>query len=123
VSLEGVTFPLDNSPANGWTCLAPTNGWSSMPFGTRDTCVKDVDGVVRMSGAVSTSSTSGTIFDALALPAGLRPPVDSYVLIDLCDGTTGRIHVTPAGIVTLEAETSLSNAQCFSSFEGAAFSL
>jgi hypothetical protein len=117
-SLEGVTFPVPNT-GTGWTCLTPTNGWTAMPYSTRNTCVKDVDGLIRLSGSVT---TSGTNMSALALPAALRPAKDAYVEIDLCNGTMGRVHVTPAGIVTVESEASISNAQCFSSFEGAAFS-
>jgi hypothetical protein len=117
-SLEGATFPVPNT-GTGWTCLTPTNGWTAMPYSTRNTCVKDVDGIIRLSGGVT---TSGTNMDALALPAGLRPAKDAYVEVDLCGGTMGRVHVTPAGIVTVEYESSMSNAQCFASFEGAAFS-
>jgi hypothetical protein len=120
VSLEGVTYPVAPTAANGWTCLTPANGWTAMSYSTRNTCLKNVDGVIRMAGAASTSGTNMNIF---TLPAGLRPSKESYVLIDLCAGTTGRIQVSPSGNVNVQYETAMSNAQCFSSFEGAAFSL
>jgi hypothetical protein len=120
VSFEGVTFPVAPTAANGWTCLTPLNGWTANAYSTRSTCVKNVDGVIRLSGAVMTSGTNMNVF---TLPAGFRPPKESYILIDLCGGTTGRIQVSPSGNVNVQYEKLLSSAQCFSSFEGAKFSL
>lgn len=117
-SLEGVTFPVANSPANGWTCLAPQPGWTAMPFSTRNTCVKNVDGLIRLSGALATTGTNAL---ALTLPVAMRPAQDKYVAVDLCGGTFGRILIQPSGQVFVQAETAFSNAQCFTSLESASF--
>ena len=41
----------------------------------------------------------------------------------MCNATNGRLYITPAGVVSVQAETSFSNAQCFTSLDGAQFSL
>jgi hypothetical protein len=119
VSLEGVTYPVTNTAAAGWTCLTPQNGWVAQPFTTRTTCAKYIDGLVRLSGGVQTSGTNMTVF---TLPAGLRPLKDVYVLLDNTAGTTGRAYISAAGVVTLKSEKGDANARSFASFEGAAFS-
>ena len=45
-----------------------------------------------------------------------------YVPIDLCSATNGRLQIAPDGTVTVEAEGgTFSNAQCFTSLDGASF--
>jgi hypothetical protein len=117
---DGVTYAVAPTAANGWTCLAPTNGWASQAFGTRDTCVKDVDGIVRFSGGVATSGSNLSIF---TLPAALRSTKENYVTVDLFVGTMGRLYIPPTGVVTVQAELATTNATKFTSFEGAAFAL
>jgi hypothetical protein len=117
-SLEGVTFPVSNTTANGWLCLTPTNGWVAMPFSTRNTCVKNVDGIIRFSGSVGNGTTS-TVF---TLPTNMEPSHAVYVAIDMCGAKAGRMIVQTNGQVSVQAEGAFSTAQCFSSFEGASFS-
>ena len=48
------------------------------------------------------------------------PENDVYIPVDLCNATNGRLHITPAGVVDVEAEGgTFSNAQCFTSLDGA----
>jgi hypothetical protein len=61
---------------------------------------------------------------AFTLPAALRPLTDVYVPVDLCNATNGRLHITSGGVVDVEAEGgTFSNAQCFTSLDGASFAL
>jgi hypothetical protein len=56
------------------------------------------------------------------LPVAFRPVTDVYVPVDLCNTTKGRLHITPTGVVDVEAEGGVfTNAQCFTSLEGASF--
>jgi hypothetical protein len=116
-SLEGVSFALGNS---GFTALTLENGWTNAPFSTRNVAVKNDGGIIRFEGAMATSGTNATAFN---LPAGFRPATDVYVPVDLCDSTKGRIRIQPSGDVDVEPETSFSNAQCFTSLEGATFAI
>jgi hypothetical protein len=44
-----------------------------------------------------------------------------YVNIDLCNATKGRLIIQTNGVVSVQAETSFSNAQCFTSLDGVSF--
>jgi hypothetical protein len=118
-SLEGASFPL---ASKDYTALTLQNGWKNAPFGTRNAAAKyDNDGNVRFQGAVA----SGTSAQLFTLPAGLRPAVSAYVNVDLCNAAQGRLQIAPSGAVTVEERggTTLSDAQCFTSLEGASFAL
>jgi hypothetical protein len=44
--------------------------------------------------------------------------------VDMCNGQKGRIRITPGGIVNVETLAGrFSDAQCFTSLEGASFGL
>jgi hypothetical protein len=113
-SLDGASFPFD---LTNYSALTLVNGWTSAPFSTRPAEAALSDGVVSFSGAMQTSGTSPVAF---TLPASLRPATDVYVPVDLCSATNGRLHITPAGVVDVEA-VKFSNAQCFTSLDGASF--
>jgi hypothetical protein len=117
-SLDGVTFALS---ATGFTGLSPQNGWTNAPFGTSSAAVRNISGVVRFKGAVA-SGTSGVLF---TLPASFRPATAVYVPVDLCDATNGRLFIRPDGTVTVQQQSGdpFSNAQCFTSLDGASFAL
>lgn len=62
------------------------------------------------------------------MPASARPlmPMSEpcpdtavYVPVDLCDATNGRLFIQANGVVTVQTETLFSNAQCFTSLDGA----
>jgi hypothetical protein len=115
-SLEGVSFATDGS---GFTSLALQNGWTTYGFGTRDPAVFNDHGIVRFVGAMA----NGTSASAFNLPAGLAPPTDVYVPVDLCNSAKGRIHVTSSGAVDIETAGPFTDATCFTSLEGATFAL
>lgn len=115
-SLEGASFAVSNA---GYTSLALQNGWTNAPFATRNAAVKNNSGVIQFQGAIA----SGTTGVAFTLPVGFRPSTNAYVPIDLCNSNKGRLFIQPSGVVTVQAETAFSEAQCFTSLEGASFVL
>jgi hypothetical protein len=102
----------------GPTPLTLINGWTNAPFSTSLATVEEVAGIVQFRGAIATSGSNPFPF---TLPAGLAPATDVYIPVDLCNATKGRLHITPGGIVDVEVETLFSNAQCFTSLDGASY--
>jgi hypothetical protein len=101
------------------TALTLKNGWTNAPFGTSNAAVTNVSGIVHFKGAIATSGTNAVPF---TLPKAFRPTTDVYAKVDLCNATNGRLHITPSGVVDVEAEAgTFSNAQCFTSLDGASF--
>jgi hypothetical protein len=113
-SLDGASFA---PAASGFTALTLVNGWTNAPFATSNAAVRKINGVVHFKGAIAGGTTSVTF----TLPAGFRPTTNVYVPVDLCNSNNGRLHITPSGVVDVEVETSFSNAQCFTSLDGAWF--
>jgi hypothetical protein len=112
-SLDGASFALT---ATGFTPLTLINGWTNA---TSNAAVAKINGMVHFKGAIA---TTGTNPDPFVLPAAFRPATDVYVPVDLCNATNGRLHITHAGTVDVEAENgAFSNAQCFTSLDGAWF--
>jgi hypothetical protein len=114
-SLDGASFAVSSS---GFTAVPPSPGWTNAPYNTRNAAVSVSNGIVRFEGALATSGTDVT---ALRLPAAFRPSRTAYVKVDLCNGTNGRLVIGRNGTVSVQAETDFTNAQCFTSLEGASF--
>jgi hypothetical protein len=113
-SLDGASFA---PKPTGFTALALINGWSGAPFATSSPEAKVIGSRVHFKGAMATSGTNNRPF---TMPAGFRPAKDVYIEVDLCNANKGRLHITPAGVVDVEAEGgTFSNAQCFTSLDGA----
>jgi len=104
----------------GPTPLTLINGWTNYSSGTSVATVEEVAGIVQFRGAIATSGTNAQPF---TLPLSLSPATAVYIPIDLCSATNGRLNIQPTGAVTVEAETAFSNAQCFTSLDGASFAL
>ena len=114
-SLDGASF----APAStGFTGLTLINGWTNAPFSTSNAAVRKINGIVHFKGAIATTGTNSQPF---TLAASFRPATDVYVSVDLCNATKGRLHITHAGTVDVQVETTFSNAQCFTSLDGAWF--
>jgi hypothetical protein len=114
-SLEGASFALS---ASGFTAVTLNNGWANAPFTTRNVAIRNDDGIVRLEGAVS----SGTAAPLFTLPPGFRPARNTYVNVDLCNAVKGRLIIVPSGAVSVQEPTGvLTDAQCFTSLEGATF--
>jgi hypothetical protein len=117
VSLEGASFAL--SPAS-FTALTLQNGWMNAPYATSNAAVRNISGIVHLKGAIW---TNGTNADPFVLPAGFRPANPIFIPVDLCGGNNGRLNIQPNGVVTVEQQSGdpFSNAQCFTSLDGASF--
>jgi hypothetical protein len=114
-SLDGASFA---PTASGFTSLTLVNGWTNAPFSTSNAAVQKILGIVHFKGAIA-SGTNSTVF---TLPSSFRPVTDVYVKVDLCNANNGRLHIMPTGVVDVEAEGgTFSNAQCFTSLDGAWF--
>ena len=111
-SLDGASFAPNST---GFTALPLINGWINAPFSTSNAAAKLINGIVHFEGAIA---TSGTNIQPFVLPKPLRPLTDVYVPVDLCSATNGRLHIQPTGVVFVEAAV-FSNAQCFTSLDGA----
>jgi hypothetical protein len=111
-SLEGISFAVDST---GFTPMTLINGWT--PYGTRNPAARQNGKLVQFEGAIDTSGTNAVAF---VLPSNLRPKKRVYIPIDLCDATNGRLDIGSDGTVSVEA-LDFTNAQCFTSLEGAWF--
>jgi hypothetical protein len=114
-SLDGASFAPRTS---GFTALTLMNGWTNAPFATSNAALQKFAGIVHFKGAIATAGTNAQPF---TLPAGFRPATNVYVPVDLCNATNGRLFIQATGVVTVQAETAFSNAQCFTSLDGAWF--
>lgn len=116
-SLDSAWFVA--TPNSGFKALTPINGWTNAPFSTSNALAGNVYGLVYFKGAIATTGTNAQPF---TLPAAFRPVTNVYVPIDLCNATKGRLLIQSSGAVTVQAEGgTFSNAQCFTSLDGASF--
>jgi hypothetical protein len=115
-SLDGASFAVS---AASFTALSLQNGWVNAPFSTRNAAVRNVSGIAHFEGAIANGTTSAPF----TLPAGFRPAANVYIPVDLCNATKGRLFIQPTGAVTIQTVGALSDAQCFTSLEGASFAL
>jgi hypothetical protein len=100
--------------------LTLINGWMAGPFGTAQPQVEILPRIVHLRGAIATSGTNPEPF---VLPTAYRPATNVFVPVDLCNGTNGRLDITPAGAVSVQQQFGdlSSNAQCFTSLDGVSF--
>src|SRR6266700_754232 len=113
-SLDGAQLA---KAATSFTSLTLKNGWTNAPFATSNAAVRNINGVIYFKGAIATSGTNAVPF---TLPKAFRPATAVYVKVDLCNATNGRLFIAPNGVVTVQAGN-FSNAQCFTSLDGAQF--
>lgn len=113
-SLDGLSFA---PAASGFAPLALQNGWLGAPFATSSAGATLIRNVVYLKGAIGGGSSA----DLFTLPPVLRPESMVYVPVDLCNANKGRLVIAPDGNVSVEALTSLAEAQCFTSLDGVSF--
>jgi hypothetical protein len=114
-SLDGAWFARR---ATAFKLLTLINGWTNAPFVTSNAEAANVYGLVYFKGAIATTGVNSQPF---TLPVSLRPVTNVYVPIDLCGATKGRLFIQTNGAVNVQAEGPFSNAQCFTSLDGASF--
>jgi hypothetical protein len=114
-SLEGISFPVS---ATGYTPLTLQNGWTTYSS-ARTPAVANVGGIIRFQGAIANGTTSSVF----TLPAAMAPPVATYVTVDLYLAAKGRLLILPSGAVTVQTQGAFTDAQSFTSLEGAWFAL
>jgi hypothetical protein len=114
-SLDGASFART---ASSFTSLTLQNGWTNAPFATSKAAVRTISGIVHFKGAIATTGSNAVPF---RLPSAFRPATAVYVPVDLCNANNGRLFIQPSGVVTVQVETTFSNAQCFTSLDGASF--
>lgn len=116
-SLDGAWYVPS---AAGYKPLTLINGWTNAPFSTSNAAAGNAYGLVYFKGAIATPGTNAAPF---VLGPAFRPLHDTYVPIDLCNATKGRLYIQSSGnvIVMQEEGTPFSNAQCFTSLDGASF--
>jgi hypothetical protein len=113
-SLDGASFAQDGKSFRSLNLL---NGWTNAPYGTSNAQVRDIGGIVHFRGAIA----NGTSEEAFVLPRSFRPSTAVYVKVDMFGATNGRLFITPNGVVTVESENNFSEAQGFTSLDGASF--
>ena len=117
-SLDGAWFVP--STTSSFLPLNLVNGWTNAPYSTTAAAAENVSGIIHFKGAIA----NGTTGIAFTLPSGFWPTSNVYVPVDLCNATKGRLDIQPNGVVTVQAENgTFSNAQCFTSLEGASYSI
>jgi hypothetical protein len=114
-SLDGASF-VPSAP--GSTPLALINGWSQYGDGTSDAAVSMTDGIVFFKGAIKTSGPNDIAF---VLPPTMRSATTAYVPVDLFGNAKGRLVIRPNGEVQIQAAIAFSDAQGFTSLDGASF--
>jgi len=87
-------------------------------FGTATPAVTNINGIVHLKGAITTTGASTQPF---ILPAADRPATIVQVPVDLGAATAGLLDIAPSGVVSVEAEQSFFEAQTLTSLDGASF--
>jgi hypothetical protein len=113
-SLDGASY----TPGISGTTLSLTPAWTTTPYNTRAPVVRADNGIVRLVGAMS-GGASGT--QPFSLGSGFRPSANTYVPVDMCNATKGRLFITSSGSVTVQTYGPWDDAWCFTSLEGVTF--
>jgi hypothetical protein len=118
-SLDGASFAL--SPKS-FTAFKLQPGWTEFDNLFRKAAARVAGGFVHLEGEIKTAGTNPAAF---TLPAKFRPSKNVDVLINLCTGSIGSLHITPSGAVTVQAEGTGNfwMIQCGTSLEGVSYAL
>jgi hypothetical protein len=118
-SLEGVSYA---KTAANFTTLSLLSGWQHAPYSTRSVAVRVINGIVHFQGAAAAPDGQKpyTMFN---LAPSLRPPAEARVYVDVCNANNGTLRLKTDGSTFSLSETDLADARCFTSLEGASYSL
>lgn len=115
-TLDGVKFAPSTA---GFTSWPLSNGWTGAPFATSEPAATLHRDIVQLKGAIAGGSAA-TVF---TLPEALRPETSVYIPLDLCNGAYGRLVILASGNASVQAAASFSDAQCFTSLDGASYAV
>ena len=116
-SLDGAEFALNE---DGFTPLTLIHGWTNYDVRTAAPGVRLLNGgIVQFRGAMA----NGVDALAFVLPAQFRPKKLVRVPTDLFLARNGSLVIGTNGSVTVKAEVNFSDAQGFTSLDGASFHL
>jgi len=116
-SLDGASFTLSTT---SFTKLKLQPGWTEFDGLFRQASARVIGGTVHLAGEIKTAGTNPTAF---TLPAGFRPSRNVNVMINVCTGSIGRLHITPKGTVTVRSGVGFWAVKCGTSLDGATFTL
>jgi hypothetical protein len=121
----GVVVPVVASTASvagaTSTNLTLESPWKPAPFGTNTPSVSIKAGVVSFRGAIKAKATN-TKNKPFVVPAAYRPAFKTWLPVDMCNSTNGRLIIKPNGVTLLqEQDGALTNADCFTSLDGVSF--
>lgn len=116
-SLDGASFALSTA---SFTVLKLRPGWTEFDNFYRKAAVRLTGGIVHLEGEIKTAGTKQMAF---TLPAKFRPARNVNVLINVCTGSIGRLHITPKGVVTVRSGVGFWAVKCGTSLDGATFAL
>jgi hypothetical protein len=116
-SLDGVSFARSTT---SFTALKLRPGWTEFGSFFRKASARVIGGFVHFGGEIQTAGTKAVAF---TLPTGFRPSRNVNVLINVCTGGIGRLHITPKGVVSVSADSGFWAVQCGTSLDGATFAL
>jgi len=118
-SLDGASFDENGAAYSNPAPLGLVNGWTGGPYGTAPPEAELFGNWVVLKGAIATKGTNPVAF---TLPDWALPYRNVFVPVDMCNGTNGRLDISPNGTVAVEAEGGAwGNAQCFTSLDGVSF--
>jgi hypothetical protein len=113
-SFDGVAYARSASSA---TALKLQNGWKSL---TSEPAVRNVSGVVTLSGNMGTTVDAAAI--AFTLPKADRPSSVVYLPVDMCHANSGQMEIDPSGKAIVYPENgTYANAGCLTSLDGLSF--
>jgi hypothetical protein len=118
-SLDGLSYVTASTGFKPLPLLL-SDGWTSGAGGTSTLKVHKSGSLVRFEGAISGGTANPVaIFPLLSF----RSPAVITIAVDMCNATNGRAVITPDGYMSVVAESDFSNAQCFTSLDGAFFTV
>jgi hypothetical protein len=121
-ALPQSAFGAVAAPGITFTNLTLLNGWGAYSSDTATPAVAVISGVVYFKGAISTSD-SNTNNVAFVLPLGFRPSKFVNVPVDMCDSARGELYIAPNGTTQVISAGANTDATCFTSLDGASFTL
>jgi hypothetical protein len=118
-SLDGLSYVTASTGFKPYPVLL--NYWTSGAGGTSPLRAHKSGSLIRFEGHIEGGLNA--INPVAQFPVSFSPPEVITIAVDMCNATNGRVVITPAGYVSVVAESDFSYAQCGTSLDGAFFTL